>query len=69
MNKNDNINVVSAVLHLREASSNLLEIQPKTSNVLLELADELIKMFDVKDDEVSEMLNMSREISESGETR
>lgn len=69
MNTNDNINVVSAVLHLREASSNLLEIQPKTSNVLLELADGLLKMFNVNEDEVSEMLDMTKKISENEESK
>jgi len=69
MNTNDNINVVSAVLHLREASSNLLEIQPKTSNVLLELADGLLKMFNVNEDEVSEMLDMTKKISENEENK
>lgn len=69
MDNNDNINVISAILHLREASSNLREIQPKTSNVLLELANELVKLFNVKDEEVSDMLNMANDISESEENK
>jgi hypothetical protein len=63
----DNVNVVSAVLHLREASSNLIEIQPRTSNILLDLSNELLKTFNMNEDEVSEMKDMADEIAKSGD--
>lgn len=61
-----NVNrIVSAVLHIRDASQDLEDISPELSMILLQAADALISENNISLEDVKEMDDLAKEISRS----
>lgn len=57
--------IVSAVLHIRDASQDLEDISPDLSMILLQAADALISENNISLEDVKEMDDLAKEISRS----
>lgn len=57
--------IVSAVLHIRDASQDLKDISPELSMILLQAADALISENNISLEDVKEMDDLAKEISGS----
>ncbi len=57
--------IVSAVIHLRDASHDLAEMNPELSMILLQAADALISENNISLEDVKEMDDLAKEISGS----
>jgi hypothetical protein len=57
--------IVSAVLHIRDASQDLEDISPELSMILLQAADALISENNISLEDVKEMDDLAKEISGS----
>ena len=64
MDKNTNGKMVSAILHLREASENLKGLDSRTSMTILELASALAETYVVPNDDIEEMSILADKLTE-----
>ena len=60
-------NIITSVLHLKEASDLLVDIEPEVSYALLETASAILNQHKISEDEMNEAKQLAAEITDNKE--